>query len=102
MDGLSRDEGRVGRGEEDVGRSELGRHTDSADGSGRLSPLAEGVLVHGSGLQRSPDRSERRRRRETGLSAFEKERRKEETYPGQTALTLIGRKEQEYVVSVDR
>jgi len=39
VDGLSRDEGRVARSEEDVGRSELRRLSDPSNGSGGVMPL---------------------------------------------------------------
>ena len=77
MDGLSRDEGRVARSEEDVGRSELRRLSDPSNGSRGVVPL---------GLQEAkPKREEEkgvseRTRRDGGRDATSPKNRREEEF----------------------
>lgn len=54
VDGLSGDEASIRRGQEDVGRTQFGGHTDSTNRCRVLVPFLQGVLVHCGFLERSP------------------------------------------------
>jgi hypothetical protein len=57
VDTLTADERSILTGEEDVGRSQLGWLTDSANRSGGVVPSLHLLLVHGGGLEWCPNGS---------------------------------------------
>jgi hypothetical protein len=57
VDTLTADERSILTGEEDVGGSQLGWLTDSADRSGGVVPSLHLLLVHGGGLEWCPNGS---------------------------------------------